>query len=324
LSHDLEMLSPEEMVKRVVAGDSSALARLISLFEQSVSETLSLRAALHPHLRGAHVVGFTGTPGSGKSTLIARLTAIYRKADKSVGVLAVDPTSPYSGGAVLGDRIRMNEHATDRNVFIRSLATRGDLGGVPRIVKSAKRAMDVAGLDPILIETAGVGQTELAVMDAVDTVVAVLVPGGGDGIQMLKAGLLEIADIFVVNKSDQPGAEAVAAELELMLNLGNNPKGENRPQVILTSAYNDEGTVLVAEAIAQHFQGQSESSYLADRRQEQRRKEFLEATRDGLMAFVERRLRSEEELSAVLAGVERGEQDPIKAAFDFLSDMRLV
>ena len=324
LGYDLEMLSPEEMVKKLLAGDKSALARLISRFEQSSSEIPSIRAALHSHLRGAHVVGFTGTPGGGKSTLIARLTSIYRESNRRVGVLAVDPTSPISGGAVLGDRIRMNEHATDSNVFIRSLATRGDLGGIPRVVKSAKRAMDVAGLDPILIETAGVGQTELAIMDAVDTVVVVLVPGGGDAIQMLKAGLLEIADIFVVNKSDQPGAEAVAAELELMLDLGNNPNREDRPQVILASAHNGEGMALVSEAIKQHYQGQRKSSRLFDRRQEQRRKEFLEATYDGLMTYVESRVTSGSGLSGVLTGVEQGEQDPLKAAFDLLSDMRLV
>ena len=256
--------------------------------------------------------------------MIARLTSIYRESNRRVGVLAVDPTSPISGGAVLGDRIRMNEHATDPNVFIRSLATRGDLGGIPRVVKSAKRAMDVAGLDPILIETAGVGQTELAIMDAVDTVVVVLVPGGGDAIQMLKAGLLEIADIFVVNKSDQPGAEAVAAELELMLDLGNNSNREDRPQVVLASAHNGEGMVLVSEAIKQHYQAQRKSSRLFDRRQEQRRKEFLEATYDGLMAYVESRVTSGVGLSGVLTGVELGEQDPLKAAFDLLSDMRLV
>ena len=317
------MSQARRLVSQATSGDRRALARLITALEAGGPNALALLEALHPHARDGYVIGVTGPPGSGKSTLVGRLTRLYRAQGREVGVLAVDPTSPYTGGAVLGDRVRMQAHALDSGVFLRSLATRGALGGLPRVIGSATRALDAAGLSPVLVETAGVGQTELAVMDAADTIVVVLVPESGDAVQMLKAGLLEIADVFVVNKADREGAEALAADLEAVLGLVETD-ADRRPPVILTEALHDRGVDRVQHAIEEHRAAQERSSRLAARRQSRRRREFLDAVRDGLLAMLESQGGRADALADALGRVERGESDPQVAASAVLRDGGLL
>ena len=317
------MTKAQQLVREARDGNRRALARLITALEGGGPEALALLEALHPHAGNGYVIGVTGPPGSGKSTLVGRLIALYRAQGREVGVLAVDPTSPYTGGAVLGDRIRMQAHALDRGVFLRSLATRGASGGLPRVIGSAARALDAAGLSPVLIETAGVGQTELAVMDAADTIVVVLVPESGDAVQMLKAGLLEIADVFVVNKADREGAEALAADLEGVLGLVETD-ADWRPPILLTEALHNRGIDRVQKAVEEHRRVQERSSRLAERRRSRRRREFLDAVQDGLLALLESQCGREEVLSEALGSVERGETDPLVAAAALLRDGSLL
>jgi len=207
------------LAERVRAGEPGAIARAISLIEDEVPSAAELIAALHPHTGGAWLIGITGPPGAGKSTLVDRLTGELRRAGHRVGIIAVDPTSPYSGGAILGDRIRMQRHSTDPGVFIRSMATRGALGGLALTTREVADVMAAFGFQRVIIETVGVGQSELDIAAAADTTVVVLVPESGDSIQAMKAGLMEAADLFVVNKADRPGADRLARELSLMLHL---------------------------------------------------------------------------------------------------------
>src|SRR5690606_12938338 len=208
-----------ELLARFEAGERAALARLISMVENEREAAAALLDALHPRLGRAHRIGITGPPGAGKSTMTAALVAGYRRAGEQVAVVAVDPTSPFTGGALLGDRIRMNELATDPGVFIRSMATRGALGGLALATKEVADVLDAFGYDRVLIETVGVGQSELDIAAAADTTIVVLVPEAGDAIQAMKAGLMEVADLYVVNKADRPGADRLAREIEVMLNL---------------------------------------------------------------------------------------------------------
>lgn len=198
-----------ELVRKMLAGSTQSLARLITMVEREAPEVPQIMSLIYPHLGRAYLVGITGPPGGGKSTLVDRLTAVMRSGDFSVGILAADPTSPFSGGALLGDRIRMQQHYLDKGVFIRSMATRGSRGGLPRAARGVIKLLDAFGKDFVLVETVGVGQTELDIMEATDTTVVVLVPEAGDAIQTLKAGLLEIADIFVVNKADRGGGPII-------------------------------------------------------------------------------------------------------------------
>ena len=207
------------LVAGVRAGETRAVARAISLVEDSRPEARALLAALFPHAGRSLVVGVTGPPGAGKSSLVDRLTAHARRQGRTVGIVAVDPTSPFSGGAILGDRIRMQDHATDPGVFIRSMATRGHLGGLSAATDQALLVLSAAGKDVILVETVGVGQDEVEIVGAADVSLVVLVPGLGDEVQALKAGIMEIADVFVVNKADREGVERVVAEIESMLSL---------------------------------------------------------------------------------------------------------
>ena len=245
-----------ELVDAVLQGDVRAVARAITLVEDGRPEAEALLAGLSPHSGKALIVGVTGPPGAGKSTLVDRLAAHLRTRGKTVGIVAVDPTSPYSGGAVLGDRIRMQAHSLDPGVFIRSMATRGHLGGLAAATGQAITVLAAAGKDVILVETVGVGQGEVEIVQAADVSLVVLVPGLGDGIQALKAGVMEIADVFVVNKADRPGADRVVAEIESMLSLG--APGARRPAIVTTVATADQGIedlLRVVEALGSEARG---------------------------------------------------------------------
>ncbi len=238
------------LVQKALAGDSRSTARLISIIESELPSAESIMRSIYPHTGKAQILGITGSPGAGKSTLTDKIITSLRDAGKTVGVIAVDPSSPFTGGAILGDRLRMQQHATESGVFIRSMGTRGSLGGVSRATYEAALILDACGKDVVLIETVGVGQSEVDIMRIADTVCLVLVPGMGDDIQIMKAGIMEIADLFVVNKADRDGAERVVREVEMMLDL----LGEKawRPPVLKTVAERGEGVPEVVEAIAQH------------------------------------------------------------------------
>lgn len=241
------------LVAQAREGRPRAVARLISLVEGASPQLREVMAALAPLAGNAYVVGLTGSPGVGKSTSTSALVTAYRKQGKRVGVLAVDPSSPFSGGALLGDRVRMSEHASDPGVYIRSMATRGHLGGLAWAAPQAIRVLDAAGCDVILVETVGVGQSEVEIASQADTSVVLLAPGMGDGIQAAKAGILEIGDVYVVNKADRDGADATARELNHMLGLGESRgPGDWRPPIVKTVAARSEGVDEVVEALEKH------------------------------------------------------------------------
>lgn len=246
-------------------GDPRAVARLISLVEDAAPSLRAVAALLTPHTGNAHIVGITGSPGVGKSTSTAALVAAYRDAGKRIGVLAVDPSSPFSGGALLGDRVRMQEHATDHDVYIRSMATRGHLGGVAWAAPQALRVLDAAGCDVILLETVGVGQSEVEIAGLADTTVVLLAPGMGDGIQAAKAGILEIGDVYVVNKADRDGAHQVVRELRTMLSLAADSPSW-RPPIVSTVAQTGDGIPDVVAAIERHSAALESSGELTERR----------------------------------------------------------
>jgi LAO/AO transport system kinase len=243
----------DELVERALAGDPRSVGRLITLVEDGAPQLRALMAALAPRSGSAHIVGLTGSPGVGKSTTTSALVAQFRAAGRRVGVLAVDPSSPFSGGALLGDRIRMQEHATDPEVFIRSMASRGHLGGLASATPQAVRVLEAAGCDPVLVETVGVGQSEVEVAGEADTTIVLLAPGMGDGIQAAKAGILEVGDIFVVNKADRDGADATARELRHMISLGpSGQAGAWKPPVLKVIATRGEGLSALVAAIDGH------------------------------------------------------------------------
>jgi LAO/AO transport system kinase len=242
-------LSRPLLSERVLQGDPRAMARAISLIEDEAPEGAELVRRIFPHTGRAYLVGVTGAPGAGKSTLVDRLIAELRGRQQSIGVVAVDPTSPFSGGAILGDRVRMQTHVADGGVFIRSMATRGHLGGLARATGEAALVLDAAGKDIVLIETVGVGQDEVDIVRTADVSIVTLVPGTGDEVQALKAGIMEIADIFVVNKADREGADRTVASIEAMLSLENFAGGKWRPPIVKTEATTGKGVADLVDAI---------------------------------------------------------------------------
>ncbi|HEU4888047.1 MAG TPA: methylmalonyl Co-A mutase-associated GTPase MeaB [Thermoanaerobaculia bacterium] len=257
-----------EITAGVSAGRSRALAQAITLVESHHPGTAKLLAELYPKTGRARIIGITGSPGAGKSTLVAAMAKHYRKQQKKVGIIAVDPTSPFTGGAILGDRIRMTELYTDRGVFIRSMATRGFLGGLAKATNDVVDILDAAGFDVVLVETVGVGQDEVEVVRTVQTNLVVLVPGMGDDIQAIKAGIMEIGDIFVVNKADRPGADKTVTEVTMMMSLVEE-HGDYVPPIVKTVASRAEGIEELDAAIVKHYEYLSASGEL-DRRNRDR------------------------------------------------------
>jgi LAO/AO transport system kinase len=255
------------LVESARAGSPRAVARLISLVEDGHPALREVMAALAPHSGKAHVIGITGSPGVGKSTSTNALVGAFRDRGQRIGVLAVDPSSPFSGGALLGDRVRMQDHALDPEVYIRSMASRGHLGGLSWTTPQALRVLDAAGCDVILVETVGVGQSEVEVAGLADTTIVLLAPGMGDGIQAAKAGILEIGDVFVVNKADREGADATVRDIRHMISLGDRTEpGLWRPPVVKTVAAKGEGLDEVMEALDKHVAWMERTGALRDRR----------------------------------------------------------
>jgi LAO/AO transport system kinase len=312
-----------ELVDKMLAGDRLSLARLITIVERESEEVPEIMRAIYPHTGKAFCVGITGPPGGGKSTMVSRLTAIARKKELQVGVVAVDPTSPFSGGAVLGDRVRMQQHFLDDGVFIRSMATRGSHGGLPRTASSVIKLMDAAGKDIIFLETVGVGQTELDVMETADTVVVILVPEAGDTIQTMKAGLMEIADVFAVNKADRPGADFVVADLMAMLHQSPKQAWWQVP-VVATQAANDVGITELYQQIENHYEALKQTGRLATRRQKQRRADLLRNIENTVTSQIMQLVVGDDQLNRYLEQVETGDIDPYAAADEILSHRTLV
>ncbi|MFE9123218.1 methylmalonyl Co-A mutase-associated GTPase MeaB [Streptomyces sp. NPDC007172] len=313
------MVDVPELVAQAREGRPRAVARLISLVEGASPQLREVMAALAPLAGNAYVVGLTGSPGVGKSTSTSALVTAYRRAGKRVGVLAVDPSSPFSGGALLGDRVRMSEHASDPGVYIRSMATRGHLGGLAWAAPQAIRVLDAAGCEVILVETVGVGQSEVEIASQADTSVVLLAPGMGDGIQAAKAGILEIGDLYVVNKADRDGADATARELNHMLGLGESRgPGDWRPPIVKTVAARGEGIDEVLEALEKHHAWMAEHGVLAERR---RARAAREVETIAVTALRERigSLHGDRRLDALAQRIVDGELDPYAAADELVA-----
>jgi LAO/AO transport system kinase len=308
---------PRRLSDRVLDGDPRAIARAISLIEDEAPQAAELVRALFPHTGGAYLVGITGPPGAGKSTLVDRLTAQLRQSDETVGVIAVDPTSPYTGGAILGDRVRMQAHAGDAGVFIRSMATRGHLGGLARATHEAAQVLDAAGYDWVVIETVGVGQDEVDIVRAADISIVTLVPGAGDDVQAMKAGIMEIADVFVVNKADREGADHLVASIEAMLALEPFGPDQWRPPVVRTQATTGAGVPDLAAAI-DAFRAHAAVEHISRRRvrDEFRLRELL-ASR--FMDHVEAEVFRTGELAVTLDQIADRTLDPYSAAAGILA-----
>lgn len=306
-----------DLVASARAGEARAVARLISLVEDESPLLREVTAALAPHTGRAHVVGLTGSPGVGKSTTTNALIRAYRASGRRVGVLAVDPSSPFSGGALLGDRVRMGDHAADDGVYIRSMAARGHLGGLSWSAPQAMRVLDAAGFDVVLVETVGVGQSEVEVAGLADTTVILLAPGMGDGIQAAKAGLLEVGDVYVVNKADRDGAPELARNLRGMLAMSERREGSWQQPILKTVAQSGDGVAEVVTALDEHRAWLTSSGTLATRRARRARAE-IEAI---AVAALRRRwgsLGEQADLDGLAASVVAGETDPYAATDQLL------
>ena len=313
-----------DLVRRMLDGDRLALARLITRVENRSPDVQEIMRAIHERTGRGYVLGITGPPGAGKSTLVDRVTSLLRAEKLPVGVIAVDPSSPFTGGAVLGDRIRMQTHTLDPDVFIRSMATRGSLGGLARATGDVIKLMDAFGFPWIIIETVGVGQTELDIMRQADTTVVALVPESGDSIQAMKAGLMEVADIFVVNKADRDGAHALMAELKFSVHLHYTSSVKAKDvdwevPVLATQAANDVGIDALLTLIRGHRAALEQGGALEKRRQARRRAELEALLVEELTAAVTARVQRDPALARTLEAVGAGSLDPYSAVAQILT-----
>lgn len=310
-----------DLVARARDGSPRAVARLISLVENASPRLREVMAALAPHAGRARIIGLTGAPGVGKSTSTSALVSVFRARGRRVGVLAIDPTSPFTGGALLGDRVRMQEHATDPEVYIRSMASRGHLGGLAWASPQAIRVLDAAGCEVIIVETVGVGQAEVAIASLADSTLVLVAPGMGDAVQAAKAGILEIADIFVVNKADRDGAQQTARDLRNMLSLAERAAGSWRPPVVSTIAAKAEGIDEVAAELDRHQDWLARTGTLASRRLARARDEIEAIAITALRARLND-IHGNARLDALAEKVVAGTEDPYTAADTLIAPLR--
>ena len=306
----------DPITEKVVAGDVRTVARVIRDIDDGMPEVRKILKELFPHTGRAYVIGITGSPGVGKSTLVDQMIAHLRKKDNTVGVLAVDPTSPFSGGAILGDRVRMQRHSMDQGVFIRSLATRGHFGGLTQSTRSAIDVLDAMGKDYIIVETVGVGQDEVDVVKSAHTTVIAVVPGMGDDIQAIKAGILEVGDIFVINKADREGADKTLSDLRLMIDMDHKKYHEGgwKPPILMTQAAFDKGVDKLLEEIEKHRAYVESHGDLQKRKRESRvREELTDMIKARLIETVVNRLAGSEEFEGAVNSIVAGELDPYSA-----------
>ncbi|HST12650.1 MAG TPA: methylmalonyl Co-A mutase-associated GTPase MeaB [Terriglobales bacterium] len=307
MKHDLQPWI-EPWIERLRSGDARALARAISTVENRGPESGELLKALFPHSGKARILGLTGAPGAGKSTLVDQLAKYYRRAGKTLGIVAVDPTSPYTGGAILGDRIRMQDHHADPGIYIRSMATRGSLGGLARTTADVATVLDASGRDLVLIETVGVGQDEVDIVRLADITVVILVPGMGDDVQTIKAGIMEIADIFVINKSDRDGAENVEREVRAMQSLATRKDGWT-PPIVKTVAVDGKGVEELASTIRDYENYLQKENLVLKRNIENWRERLVEMLRDAMLERARAQL-GDGQVETFAAEVAQHKRDP--------------
>lgn len=311
------------LAEKILSGDLRAAARLMRDIDDGYQSATEELKALYPYTGKAFILGLTGPPGAGKSTLVDQITAVYRNRDKKVGIVAIDPTSPFTGGAILGDRIRMNRHADDPGVFIRSLATRGHLGGLSRSTGDVVNVMDAMGMDVIIIETVGVGQDEIDIVRMAHTTVVVMVPGLGDDIQAIKAGILEIGDVFAVNKADREGADRTVRELEAMLEMNQEKDLSWQPKVLKTEAARNGGIAELVEEIEAHRRYVFASGVAQRLLEEKNARAFMEILKERLFTEVFGHIHVNGQFREIVSGMMSRTKDPYSAVEEILSQ-RLV
>jgi LAO/AO transport system kinase len=307
----------KDIAKKVLSGDPRAIARLITNSENNDIVAAKAMKEIHPHTGDAHIIGITGVMGSGKSTLISELTRLYRKQGKTVGIIAIDPTSPFSGGALLGDRVRMNELAMDEGVFIRSMGTRGMLGGLTSAVYDVVEILDASGKDVVIVETVGVGQAEVDVIKIADTTLVIIVPGLGDSIQTLKAGVMEIADIYVVNKADRDGVEQTVAEVESLVDIACSEK-ERKTPILKTVAKEGKGVKDLVKEIEDHEKFLKKTKEFERQRRLRYEAELVEIIRKRLMNFIFDEEQFKDKVEELINQISKKEIDPHTAAEEIL------
>ena len=310
----------ENIAEEVLKGNRFALSKAITAIENEYDNATEIMQKLYPHTGHAYVLGVTGPPGAGKSTLTDKLAKEYRKRGKTVGIIAIDPTSPFSGGAILGDRIRMNELTLDPGVFIRSIGTRGSLGGLSHKTADAVKAMDAFGVDVIFVETVGVGQSEVDIVKAADTTMVVLIPGMGDDIQAIKAGILEIGDIFTINKADHDGADKLAPELNMMLDLDGETK-DWRPPILKAIANQNIGIKEVVDTFHKHHDHIEGNGQLTVRRTERAKNEILDLLDARIGAYVRHNIVDNGKLDEYVQDIKARKTDPYTVVNSVLQDM---
>jgi len=310
----------KDLAEKVHNGDPRAIARMITLSENNDPKAFDAMKKIHPHTGKAHIIGVTGVMGSGKSTLICELTRIFRRQGKTVGIIAIDPTSPFSGGALLGDRVRMMELAMDEGVFIRSMGTRGMLGGLTSAVYDVVEILDASGKDIVIVETVGVGQAEVDIIKIADTTLVVVVPGLGDSIQTLKAGVMEIADIYVVNKSDRSGVNQAVAEIESLVDITCADKDRKIP-IIQTIANQKKGINELIEEIKLHKKYLTESNIFESQRRMRYQAELVEIIQKRLMNLIFDEERFKEKIEDLMDKISQKKMDPYSAADEILNNV---